>query len=407
MDKRIVVTGIGIISPSGLNKISFWDSLSRGISAIRSTSSFDTSEFSSHKSAEVISFNPRDYIKRKSIRQLDKISRFAIVASFLALKDAGLEIDVNNSNQISIVFGSMYCGWTSIAEFHRQMLEDRLKRVDPLLFPNVVPNSPASQISIEFGIRGLNTTLTTGFVSGTDAIGWGLNYLRRNKAMVVLAGGAEELTCWLLGSFEKLGYLAKANNKIEECCRPFDKNRNGLVLGEGSAMLVLEALENVPKKNGKIYAEIIGYGSTCNTSKNGEGLERAICLALEEAKINPSSVDYINAEGNSTILSDRLESSVLKKIFGKSIYKIPISSIKPIIGHTLGAAGAFDAVACILAIENGLIPPTINYEEPDPECDLDYVPNVARNKRISIAISYSFEPGGNSACLVFKKKDNS
>jgi 3-oxoacyl-[acyl-carrier-protein] synthase II len=301
----------------------------------------------------------------------------------------------------------MYCGWTSIAGFHKQMLEDRLKRVDPFLFPSVVPNSPASQISIEFGIKGLNTTLTTGFASGADAIGWGVNYLRHGRAAVILAGGAEELNPWLLGSFEKLGYLTKATSGFEEHSRPFDKNRDGLVLGEGSAILVLETLEAARKRNAKVYAEIIGYGSVYNASENGKGLEKAIRLAVDEAEIKPSDVDYINAEGNSTVLSDRLESIVLKKIFGDCIYKIPISSIKPIIGHTLGAAGAFDAAACILAMQNGLIPPTINYEEPDPDCNLDYVPNVAREKRSNIAISYSFEPEGNSACLVFKKENDS
>ena len=384
MNKSIAVTGIGIVSAPGIGKDSFWESVSQGISAIKPVSEFDTTQFSCHNAGEITGFNPKEYITRKSIRNLDRLTRFTIAAANMAVKDSSLSVEGYNSG---VVLGSIYAGWSSVAEFHRQMLEYKAKRVNPLLFPNTVPNTPAGQVSIELGIKGINNSLSTGFASGTDALGWSLNYLRYGKADVILSGGIEELSNWSMGSFDKLGLLA------DQSC-PFDKRRKGLVLGEGSGILVLETRQKAQKRKADIYAEIIGYGFAYNS------LQQAIIAALKDAQINPEQIDYINAEGNSTIQGDRTESAVLKKIFSD---KTPVSSIKPVTGHSLGASGAFDAIACILAIKNQLIPPTINYQEPDPECDLDYVANTCRKKNLNIVMSISCDIMGNSACLIFKK----
>ncbi|MFC1704503.1 beta-ketoacyl-[acyl-carrier-protein] synthase family protein [Candidatus Omnitrophota bacterium] len=405
MNEQIAVTGIGIISATGSNKESFWQRVSNGSSAIKPVSGFETAEFNSHTGAEVSNLNFRDYTKRRAIRNIDKISRFSIAAGLHALKDAKIQIDSSNATKMGLVLGSTYGGWSSIAEFHRQMLEYKLKRVDPLLFTNTVPNSPAGQMAIEFGIKGLNNSLSSGLASGTDAIGWGVNYLRLGKAETILAGGAEELSCWSMGSFDKLGWLSRATNGTPELFRPFDKHRNGPVLGEGAAMLVLEPVESAAKRGASIYAQIIGYASVYDAAGDGAGLERAIRLALEEAGISPSEVDYINAEGNADKASDALETAVLKKVFKDAADTIPVTSIKPVIGHTLGAAGAFDAITCVLAMQHQAVPPTINYQEQDTECQLNYAPNKKlANKQINIAISLSFKPNGSCACLVFKKE---
>lgn len=398
MNTRVVITGIGVVSAAGFNKASFWNSICRGISAIKPVCGFNTNGFNCHNAAEISGFKIKDWTARKSIRNLDRITQFAIAAANLAIKDSRLTIDNSNTTDTGIILGSMYAGLSSIAEFHRQMLEYKAKRVNPLLFPATVPNAPSSQVAIELGLQGINNSISTGFSSGSDAIGWGLNYLRGNKAEIMLCGGIEELSLWLMGSFDKLGYLS------ENCC-PFSKNRNGLVLGEGSAILVMETMENANQRDADIYAEILGYGCAFNARETGQSMETAILNALEDARITPQDIDYINAEGNSTIKGDVMESNTLKKVLGNYAYKIPVSSIKPVTGHCLGTAGAFNAAACVLALQNQVIPPTINYAEPDPDCDLDYVPNKTRNKAIKTGLSLSCDPDGNSACLIFKKNE--
>jgi 3-oxoacyl-[acyl-carrier-protein] synthase II len=404
MKKNVVITGMGIVSSIGFDKKSFWDCISEGKSAIKPITGFKTSEFKSHTGAEVVGFDARSYINRRIIKNLDKICCFAIAASRLAFKDADLKTDESNNTYTGIVLGSMYGGWISIAEFHRQMLEYKLKRVDPLLFPNTVPNSAASQIAIEFGLKGPNTSLGSGFASGNDAIGWGLDYLRRERATTMLCGGAEELSYWLMGSFDKLGFLSKVTDKNKEVFKPFDKYRNGLVLGEGAAILILETQKEAQKRGARIYGHLIGYGCAYSDPNTTTGLERSISLALEDAKITPQEIDYINAEGNALIDSDKIESYALKKVFGKYINRLSISSVKPVLGHSLGASGAFDAITCILAMHNNTVPPTINYEIPDPKCDLNYTPNRKIKKEINIAASISFNTNGNCSCLIFKKQ---
>lgn len=405
--QRIVITGLGIISPLGFGKELFWNSLIKGKSGIKQITNFDTSEFESKKGGEIVGFEPREYLKRKSIRNLDKITCFAISAAHLALEDAKLEINDTNSEKAGIILGTMYSGWASIIKFQKDRIQEGPKRLNPMLFPNTVLNAPASQISIEFGARCFNTTLSTGFSSGTDAIGLGFNYLRQKKADFVLAGGAEDLNEWVYGNFSLLGCLSGSNGKEE--CRPFDVRRNGLVLGEGAGMLVLETLEHAERRGANIYAEIIGYGATNDASVNPfmtnsiESPAKAMKMALEDAKISPLEVDYINAEGNSTLEGDKMETKAIHQVFEEYAHKIPISSIKPMIGHSLGAAGAFDISTSALAVKNDVIPPTINYQESDPECDLNYVPNCTQKKKVEIALSNSFGLGGNNASLVIKK----
>ncbi len=373
MKDSIVITGLGTVSPAGTDITSFWKAVSAGKSLIKPVSGFDTSMFNSHNAAELADFDPREFIQRKSIKYLDKISRLSISAGTLALKDAGLEISPDNATEVGVVLGSMFGGWESIAEFNRQMLQYKMKRVNPLLFTNTVPNSPAGQMSIEFGIKGLNTSLSSGFASSTDAIGKALNYLQLGKVQAIIAGGAEELNPWIMGSFDKLDYLSNT------------KNKQGLFLGEGAAMLVLETVQHAQARKANVYAKISAYNSTYNSSSLESAVEQTLALALDEAKLKPSDINYINVEGSGFTKSDAAEKSAINNIFKESADKIPLSSIKPTIGHCLGAAGAFDAIACILSMKHNTIPPKIK-------------------KEVNKALSISLSPEGNCACLIFEKE---
>jgi len=400
MPEPVIVTGIGIISPIGLNKESFWNSLSEGKPGLKAVSGFNAPGLKPHPDAQINDFSSRDYLGAKA-KHLPRLAALAVAASSLALKDAGLTVGAENSHRIGVVLGNIYCGWESTAKLYEQMREDELKRVSPSLFPSTVPNFPAGEIAIELRVKGLNTSLISGFASGTDAIGYALNYLRRGQAGALISGGAEELTPWLLSSFEKTAWPAYAGAGRKQRRRPINKGRT--MLGEGAAMLILETKESACLRGRRGYAQILGYASTFDARKDGSGLARAIRLALEEAGIEAQAVDYINNEGGGIDLNGNLEAGVLKKIFGQSMRRILLSSTKPAIGHTLGACGAFGAASCVLAIENNLVSHRPKHKTAGAGSGLGGLNLLRHKEKINTALSLSWDPEGNNACLVFKK----
>jgi len=397
-----------MVSAAGCGKDAFWDTVIRGESGIKRVRCFDTSEFKFHNAGEVTPFDLKDHTNRKYIKFIDRITRFTLAGSSLAAKDARLEINAQNSTRIGIVFGTMYSGWESLASFERAMAEDEMKKVSPMLFQNIAAHSPASQINLELGIKGLCSAIVNGFCSGSDSIGWACEYIQGGKADIILAGGGEELNRWIYGTFQVEKDHEPSAAQASEVCRPFDANRKGLVPGEGTCILVLERYETALKRNARIYAEVAGYGATNSAwsmgeySTTGEGAGDAILLALEDGDTGPNEVDYICAEGNGTIPGDLYECRAIQRSYPESAQEIPISSIKPAIGHTFGASGAFNAAVCCLAIQKQIAPPTINCVTPDPLCDLNLITGKARELRVDVAISHSLSPGGNNSVLVFK-----
>ncbi|MBA7645791.1 3-oxoacyl-[acyl-carrier-protein] synthase 2 [subsurface metagenome] len=400
---RVVITGLGVISPIGIGKKTFLKSLREGRLGIKEITRFDTSKYRSHLGGEVTDFNPKDYINPMKIRRMDRDSQIAVASAVLALKDASLEITSENSSVCGVILGSGFTGLETTEAFHRGLIEHGPSGVNPMLFPNTVPNAPAGHISIELGITGPNSTITQKGATGEGAIGYAYSLLRHDKAKVILAGGVDELSWILFHAYSHLGILSPLENKdYPEGSRPFDKRRNGMVLGEGGGILVLETLEHAQKRGAKIYAEVIGYGMSSSNpgisdyDSDGAGMARAMELALEEAKVSIGEISYISAAANSTPILDRSETEAIKKVFGKGV---PVSSLSSSIGY-FNASGGLKAISACLAIENGFIPPTINYGEKDSSCDLDYVPNEVREKKIGTVLINGFADGGSNASLI-------
>ena len=403
---RVVVTGLGIISPIGIGKEAFLKSFREGKLGIKEITRFDTSKYRSHLGGEVTDFNPKDYINPMKIRRMDRDSQIAVAAAVLALKDANLEITSGNSSGCGVILGSGFTGLETTEAFHRGLIEHGPSGVNPMLFPNTVPNAPAGHISIELGITGPNSTITQKGATGEGAIGYAYSLLRYGKAKAILTGGVDELSWILFHAYSHLGILSPLENKdYSEGSRPFDKRRNGMVLGEGGGILVLETLELAQKRGAKIYAEVIGYGMSSSNpgisdyDSDPEGMVRSMELALEDAKISEGEIDYISAAANSTPVLDESETEAIKKVFDKNVL---VSSLSSSIGY-FNASGGLKAISACLAIEDNFIPPTINYQEKDPSCDLDYVPNKAREKRVEAVLINGFADGGSNASLILKR----
>ncbi len=403
---RVVVTGLGIISPIGIGKETFLKSLREGKSGIKEITGFDTSNYKSHLGGEVTDFNPRDYINPMKIRRMDRDSQIAVASAVLALKDANLEITPENSSECGVILGSGFTGLETTEAFHRGLIEHGPSGVNPMLFPNTVPNAPAGHISIELGITGPNSTITQKGATGEGAIGYAYSLLQHDKARVILTGGVDELSWILFHAYSHLGILSPLENEdYPEGSRPFDKKRNGMVLGEGGGILVLETLEYAKGRGAKIYAEVIGYGMSSSNpgisdyDSDPGGMARAMELALEDAKISKEEIDYISAAANSTPILDESETRAIERVFGEDI---PVSSLSSSVGY-FNASGGLKAISACLAMENGFVPPTINYKEKNPSCALDYVPNKAREKKIEAVLINGFTDGGSNASLVLKR----
>jgi len=413
-ERRVVVTGLGVIAPNGIGIDDFWDSLVHGRSAVRKVSHFDASSYPSKMAAEVSDFNPTNYMDPKSARRMDRFAQFAVACSGMALHHANLQVSEKNSDRIGIALGSALGGIPSAEEQHSIFIERGLQRVDPLLAIKIFPGGATSQVSIEFGICGHSNTIGGACSSGTDNVGYAFYAIKNCLADIMIAGGAEApIVPLTFGSFSLIGALSTRNGDFTRASRPFDKERDGFVMGEGAGVLVLEDLENALERGVPIYAELLGYGTTNDAyhmvqpAPDGEQAKKSVQSALRNAKIDPKEIDYINPHGTSTLLNDKVETKIIKEVFGEHAYEIPISANKSMIGHALGAAGAIELVASVLTIKNQFIPPTINYEFPDPECDLDYVPNKGRKASVNTVLKNSFGFGGKNSAIIIRKFCNS
>ncbi len=408
--RRVVVTGLGVVAPNGIGKEEFWQANVHGKSGVDLIKSFDVLNLNSKIAAQIDNFDPLKYMSNEVARRVDRFVHVGLTAAKMAVEDSNLNLEKEDKDRIGVCIGSGLGG----VPFHEEQMmagyQKGINRLNPLCVPKISPNSVSSHISITFNITGPNMAISTACASGTHAIGQAFRMIQNNEADIVLSGGAEApLTAFTFGAYCALHVLSRRNDSPEEASRPFDKERDGFVLGEGGGVLVLEELSHAIGRNAPIYAEIIGYGSNSGAyhmvmpEPQGKDAARVIVSALKDAEINPQEVDYINAHGTSTQANDKAETMTIKEVFKEHAYNIPISSTKSMIGHTIGASGAIEAIVCALAIENNLIPPTINYKYPDPECDLDYVPNEARKARVNTVISNSFGFGNNNACIVMRK----
>lgn len=407
---RVVVTGIGIVSPLGLDAVSTWDGLINGKSGIDNITLFDASAHATRFAAEVKGFDPNKYIDRKLVRRMDRFTQLAVAASQEALRDSQLQIDDSNRNDISVMVGSGIGGLTTLSEQLKILNEKGPDRVSPFLIPMMISDMAGAQISINIGAKGANVCSTSACSSGSDAIGNAYEILKRGDGVAIVTGGAEAVINPIgIAGFNAARALSTLNHNPRQASRPFDAQRDGFVIGEGAAILVIETLEFAKKRGAHILAEIIGYGASSDAyhitspTENGEGAVRAMKMALRKAEIAPTDIDYINAHGTSTELNDKIETRAIKVVFGDYAYKVPISSTKSMTGHMIGAAGAIEAAICTLTIQNGIIPPTINYVNRDPECDLDYVPNVARRASVKTTLSNTFGFGGHNSSLIIRK----
>lgn len=410
MQRRVVVTGLGVVSPIGAGKEAFWKSLIAGISGVSTISFFDASAYPTQIAAEVKDFNPTDFIEPKESRRMDRFSQFAVVAAGMALKDAGLSKESIDPDRAGVVIGSGIGGLATLEEQHKLLLNQGPRRVSPFLIPMMICNMAAGHVSIFYGLKGPNTCVVTACASGTHSIGDAFELIRRGSAEVCVAGGAEAaITPLSLAGFAAMKALSSRNSEPAKASRPFDSTRDGFVIGEGAGIVILEDLDSALARGAHIYAEVLGYGMSADAfhitapNKEGDGAVRAMKGALADADLAPETVDYINAHGTSTLYNDRIESLAIKKVFGQHAYRMAVSSTKSMTGHLLGAAGGLEAVASVLAIDRGSIPPTINYEYPDPDCDLNYTPNKTVEREINTVMSNSFGFGGQNAVLLFKK----
>jgi len=412
MENRVVVTGMGIISPLGLSVSSTWQGLITGKSGVDCITLFDTRDFDVRIAAEVKGFDPLRYIDHKQVRRTDRFTQFAIAASLEAAESARLRIDSSNGCEVGVIIGSGMGGLTTLSQQLTVLSNEGPSRVSPFLIPVMIPDMASGQVSIHIGAKGPNYGVVSACASGAHAIGSAFTTIRQGDAEVMLAGGSEAvITPITVAAFANMKALSTRNDDPRKASRPFDAGRNGFVMGEGAAVLVLENLDFALKRGSPILAELVGYAATADAyhftgpPESGENIKRAMRLALQQAHLQPGDIDCINAHGTSTRLNDAIETRAIKSLFGEHAYKIPISANKSMLGHLIGAAGAISSAVAVLAINNGIIPPTINLENPDTECDLDYTPNVARQKEVRNVLVNSFGFGGHNASLVFKACD--
>jgi len=409
-DRRVVVTGLGVISPLGIGLEQNWEALSNGRSGIGRITRFDTTDYPSKIAGEVKSFNPEDYIAKKEIKKMDTFLHYALAAGTMAVDNAALSITDENAERIGVLVGSGLGGLETIERYHTLLLNDGPKKISPFFVPMLIVNLAPGHISMHFGCKGPNSSVVTACATGNHSIGTAFHMIQRGDADGMIAGGVEAtITPLAVGGFCAMKALSTRNETPEQASRPFEKNRDGFIIAEGAGILVMEELETAKKRGAPIHAEIIGFACNADAyhitapSPGGEGAARCMLLTLKDAGIPPEAISYINAHGTSTVANDRSETQAMKTVFKEHISTIAVSSTKSMTGHLLGAAGGVEAVFSILAIKHGVAPPTINYEEPDPECDLEYVPNVARELNITTVMSNSFGFGGTNATLIFKK----
>jgi 3-oxoacyl-[acyl-carrier-protein] synthase II len=406
MNKKIVITGIGVLSPIAIGKDAYWEGLLKGKTGFRPVTLFDTSPFRVNIAGEIADFDALFFLGKKGLRDLDRSTRLICSAAKLAIDDSRLEITENATHSMGVSIGTTFGSLHSISQFDRSGLIDGPRFVNPSHFPNTVINSPASQVSIRFKIKGFNTTISTGFCASLDAFSYAADFIRLNRADVVLAGGVEELCEETFMGFHTLGCLSGVDGSDPICC-PFDARRNGTILSESAAVLVIEDEDHALNRHATILANVLGYANAFDPSADryfthaGDGLKKAITLALQESALNPGDIDYVCACANSTKGLDRMETSVIKDIFGSHALAMPVSSIKSMVGEAFSASGALSLAAAVGALQNGFIPPTVNYQERDIECDLDYVANTSRRKQIQNVLVTSADPyGQNSAVIV-------
>ena len=410
-DIEPVISGIGVVSAGGIGKDNFWQGIEGGKDSIGDIASFDTKNFAVKRAGEIKDFQPQDFLGPKGLRNIDRGTLFLLVAAKFAIEEARLEINDSNTDKIGVCTGTTFPHLWSIVEFDREVFKEGIDFANPALFPSTVINAASSQVSIRFNIQGFNTTVSTGYTSSLESIIYTLNALRTNKAEIVLSASVESLTFSLFFGLQKLGYMAGLKGIPLSC--PFDKRRNGPLLGEAAVVLCVEGIKKAKERKAGIFAKIRGAASFFDAFQmgkvhpQGEGLEKAVKTAMDEAGINTKDIDYISSCANSSQDLDRVEVKVLKKVFGNNLAQIPASSVKSMLGETFSTSGSLQVASCIGAMQRGIIPPTINYREKDPECDIDCVPNKGQKKDIKIALITSFGPGGyNSACVLEKYAGN-
>lgn len=408
--KRAVITGVGAVTPVGIGKEVMWQNIKDGVSGIGIISKFDPTDFACRVAAEVKDFDVTKYIEKKEAKRMDLFVQYAVAAAKMAVEDAGIDMSAEDPTRCGVIAGSGIGGIGTLCEQHKKLLDRGPSKVSPFMIPMMISNMAVGQIAIAFNCKGVNLTTVSACASGTDAIGQALLAIRRGDAEVIFAGGSEATINELaLAGFASMKALTTRNDTPDKACSPFDKNRDGFIMGEGAGIMIIEELEHAKKRGAHIIAELVGYGSTNDAyhitapAPEGEGGARCIELAVKDAGIEPEAVDYINAHGTSTPYNDKLETAAIKTVFKDHAYKLAVSSTKSMTGHMLGAAGGVEGIITALAIEDDYLPPTINYETPDPECDLDYVPNKGREAKINYAISNSLGFGGHNASIVLKK----
>jgi 3-oxoacyl-[acyl-carrier-protein] synthase II len=408
-NRRVVITGIGLVTPLGIGIEENWQALIKGRSGIGPITRFDASSYQTRFAGEVKNFNPEDFLPKKEARKLDLFLQFALAASQMAMEDARLTISDEESPRAGAIMGCGLGGLTTIEASHITLLKEGPKKISPFFIPVIIGNMAPGLMSIRHNAKGPNLSIQTACAAGTHAIGVAFHMIRDGIIDIALTGGVEAvITAMAISGFNAMRALSTRNDAPEKASRPFDKERDGFVLSEGAAVLILEEAERALSRGASIYAEVIGFGLTSDAyhmtapAPEGEGAARCMQMALDDAGIRPEDVDYINAHGTSTDLNDRFETMAIKTVFGSHAYKLAVSSTKSMTGHLLGAAGGVEAAYTALIIKRGIIPPTINYEYPDPDCDLDYVPNVARRATVKVALSNSFGFGGTNATIVMK-----
>ncbi|MCB2216734.1 beta-ketoacyl-ACP synthase II [Desulfofustis glycolicus] len=412
MNRRVVVTGTGLVTPLGTGVAKAWRNLCNGVSGIDRITRFDASDFAVQIAAEVKDFVTEDHFDKKTAKHLDLFVQYALVATRMALAESGLQISEENCGRIGVITGCGMGGLPTITEQHELVLSKGYRRLTPFFIPTVIPNMPSGHISMDIGSKGPNLTLTTACAAGTHAVGEAYRHIKYGMSDVMITGGTEAVICPLgVSGFSAMKALSKRNDSPAEASRPFDEERDGFIMSEGSGILIVEELEHARARGATIIAEVVGYGLSSDAyhiaapPEDGEGAARCMTFALQDAGLGPERIDYINAHGTSTPLNDRCETAAIKTVFGEHAHRLAISSTKSMVGHMLGAAGGIEAVFTALSIRDQVAPPTVNLQRPSPECDLDYVPNTAREMKIEVAMSNSFGFGGTNGVVVLRRFD--
>jgi 3-oxoacyl-[acyl-carrier-protein] synthase II len=410
LSRRVVVTGVGLVNPLGIGIDPVWAKVCEGVSGVGPITKFDTTDFETKIAAEVKGFRSEDFLAPKDIKKMDIFIHYALAATRIAMDDAGLTVSENNTDRVGVIIGTGLGGLSSIEKYHKVLLDRGPQRITPFFIPMLIANEASGQIAIEYGVKGPNLCIVTACATGAHSIGEACRSIQHGDADAMIAGGVEAtITPLAVAGFNAMKALSTRNAEPERASRPFERDRDGFIMGEGGAVTILEELEHARARGAKIYAELVGFGYTADAyhlaapDPDGDGAARCMQMALKDAQLSPAEVDYINAHGTSTELNDITETVAIKRVFGEHARKLPVSSTKSVTGHLLGAAGSTEAVFSVLAIRDNIIPPTINYENPDPRCDLDYVPNVAREAAITVTLSNAFGFGGTNATLIFKR----